>query len=68
MPYVVSAECIQCGVCVSGCAQGAISEGDSQSIIDPALCIECGTCAENCPTGAISFVEEKDAEKKPEAE
>jgi ferredoxin len=63
MPYVVSDECILCGACVVGCANGAIQEGDSKSVIDPSLCIECGTCAENCPSGAITFVEEKEVEK-----
>lgn len=60
MPYVVSDECILCGACVAGCANGAIREGDTKSVIDPNLCIECGTCADNCPSGAITFVEEKD--------
>ena len=59
MPYVVSAECIQCGACEAGCANGAIHEGETKSVIDYELCVECGTCAENCPVGAIIFVEEK---------
>ncbi len=58
MPYIVTAECLQCGACISGCEQQAISEGENQSHIDPKLCIECGTCEMNCPTQAIIFVEE----------
>jgi NAD-dependent dihydropyrimidine dehydrogenase PreA subunit len=65
MPYVVSDECILCGACVSGCANGAIREGDTKSVIDPSLCVECGTCADNCPSGAIAFVEEKDEHTTP---
>ncbi len=60
MPYVVTAECLQCGACISGCEQQAISEGENQSHIDPRLCIECGTCEMNCPTQAIIFVEESE--------
>ena len=62
MPYVVTDQCILCGACVSGCAQGAITEGETQSHIDVALCIECGTCEMNCPSEAIIFVEETEAE------
>jgi len=58
MPYVVTADCIQCGACVAGCEAGAIQEGETQSHIDPNLCIECGTCARNCPVEAILFVED----------
>jgi ferredoxin len=58
MPYVVTTACILCGACISGCESDAISEGESQAHIDPAICIECGTCASNCPSGAIEFVED----------
>jgi len=63
MPYVVTDKCILCGACVSGCEQDAITEGDTQSHIDPALCIECGTCEMNCPSEAIIFVEEEETGK-----
>ncbi len=62
MPYVVTSACIQCGACIAGCEQTAISEGDTQSHIDPRICIECGTCEMNCPSQAIIFVEEADLE------
>jgi ferredoxin len=60
MPYKVTDRCILCGACVAGCPTGAatITEGDTQSRIDPAVCIECGTCEANCPVGAIIFVDE----------
>lgn len=58
MPYIVTSACILCGACIAGCESDAITEGDSQAIIDPAICIECGTCASNCPSGAIEFVDD----------
>ncbi len=63
MPYVVTAECIQCGACASGCENNAITEGETQSHIDIKLCIECSTCEQNCPVQAIIFVEEADMPK-----
>jgi ferredoxin len=63
MPYVVTSECLLCGACISGCDSDAISEGETQAIIDIELCIECGTCKRNCPSEAIVFVE--DNEEKP---
>ncbi len=60
MPYMVTDDCILCGVCVAGCPTGAVSEGEVKSFIDIMICIECGTCAENCPSDAIVFIEEED--------
>jgi ferredoxin len=64
MPYVVTEDCILCGACVSGCESNAITEGDTQSVIDETLCIECGTCKMNCPSDAIIYVEEGEAVKQ----
>jgi ferredoxin len=64
MPYVVTSECIQCGACAAGCESNAITEGETQSIIDVTICIECGTCKLNCPSDAIIFVEEGEAVKQ----
>jgi len=61
MPYVITDACILCGACVSGCEAGAITEGETQSHINPELCVECGTCARNCPSEAVIFVEETGA-------
>jgi len=63
MPYVVTAECILCGACVSGCESNAITEGETQSHINVEMCIECSTCEQNCPVQAIIFVEDADMEK-----
>ena len=54
MAYVISDACISCGSCADSCPMGAISQGDSQYVIDANTCIDCGSCADACPTGAIS--------------
>lgn len=54
MAYVISDSCVSCGTCESECPVSAISQGDSQYVIDADACISCGTCAGVCPTGAIS--------------
>ena len=51
MAYVISDSC---GTCEGECPVSAISQGDSQYVIDADACISCGTCAGVCPTGAIS--------------
>jgi ferredoxin len=58
MSYVVGADCILCGACISGCEVGAVTEGEIRVIIDAELCVECGTCEANCPCRAISFEED----------
>jgi len=34
------------------CPEGAISQGATKYVIDPAKCTDCGTCASVCPTEA----------------
>ena len=54
MAMKISDECIMCGACTDTCPAGAISEGDTQYVIDPEVCLGCGACMGVCPMGAIS--------------
>ena len=54
MAYKISDDCISCGACAAGCPVEAISEGDTQFVIDAEKCIDCGACASGCPVDAIS--------------
>ena len=44
MAYVISDSCVSCGTCEPECPVGAISQGDSQFVIDAGSCVSCGTC------------------------
>ena len=54
MARVISDSCVSCGTLLFECPVGAISQGDSQYVIDADTCIDCGACEAACPTGAIS--------------
>ncbi len=53
MAYRITDSCISCGSCAEQCPVEAISQGDSQYVIDPDTCVSCGSCAEQCPMSAI---------------
>ncbi|MGN1322373.1 MAG: 4Fe-4S binding protein [Methanosphaera sp.] len=50
--YVITDNCIECGVCKAICPQNVIEEGSPYHIM-PDHCLDCGTCYENCPVNAI---------------
>ncbi len=52
MAYKIADNCIGCGACEGECPVGAISQGDTQYIIEASSCIDCGACAGVCPVGA----------------
>ncbi len=59
MSYKITDECISCGACEPECPVQAISEGETQYVIDPDKCVECvgyhesSKCAEICPVDAV---------------
>ena len=54
--FVISEECIQCGLCKNNCPQQVISEGKPYSISQK-NCLHCGICYEKCPVKAIKKIE-----------
>ena len=54
MAHKISDACVSCGACAAECPVEAISEGDTQYVIDESLCIDCGSCVDVCPVGAPS--------------
>lgn len=45
-------DCIQCGVCVKACREGALSMEDGRIVIDRDKCNNCARCVKSCPTDA----------------
>jgi ferredoxin len=54
MAHTISDECINCGACEPVCPVEAISQGQSQYVIDPEKCTDCGLCVDECPVEAIA--------------
>ena len=51
--YVITDDCVSCGICAGECPASAINEGADHYEIDQDACVSCGTCIDSCPNGAI---------------
>jgi ferredoxin len=58
MAYKITDDCISCGACEDECKNNAISEGETNFVINSGKCTECvgnhesPMCAEVCPVDA----------------
>lgn len=48
----VKEDCINCGVCVKACREGALTATEDGIAIDRDKCNNCGRCVKSCPTDA----------------
>lgn len=48
----VKEDCINCGVCVKACREGALTATEDGIAIDREKCNNCGRCVKSCPTDA----------------
>jgi MinD superfamily P-loop ATPase len=53
LPYIISTDCMGCGVCEFMCPSEAIVEAKNQLIILKHVCNGCGDCVPFCPVHAI---------------
>jgi MinD superfamily P-loop ATPase len=51
--YIISTDCMRCGVCEHMCPVEAIVEAKRQLIILKRVCNGCGVCVPYCPAQAI---------------
>ncbi|MGI6216386.1 MAG: 4Fe-4S binding protein [Coriobacteriales bacterium] len=52
-PYIITADCIGCGKCLTTCPQDCISSETVPFRIDQRHCLHCGNCFNDCPVGAV---------------
>lgn len=65
--HIDEALCTGCGLCVSPCAEGAITMVDGKAkVIREELCDGAGFCLGVCPTGALT-IEQREAPEFDEA-
>ena len=53
MTYMISSDCMNCGVCDFMCPLSAIREAPNQFVVRRQLCNGCGECVPYCPVRAI---------------
>ena len=51
--FIISTDCMRCGVCEHMCPVDAIQEAKRQLIILKRVCTGCGDCVPYCPVHAI---------------
>ena len=51
--YIISSDCMDCGVCEYMCPEAAIFEAKRQFVIRKDRCNGCGVCVPYCPARAI---------------
>jgi MinD superfamily P-loop ATPase len=51
--FMISSDCMHCGVCEFMCPQHAIREAPNQFVVRRQLCNGCGDCVPYCPVRAI---------------
>lgn len=47
--------CTLCGVCTKACRDGALTQTDSEILLDESKCTNCGRCAKACPFDAWKY-------------
>jgi len=47
--------CLSCGSCEAACQFGAISMGETCTVVDYYRCMGCGVCVSHCDAGALSL-------------
>lgn len=54
-PVINEPACNACGLCVTACVYGAITEADGKVVIDEDRCTRCGLCVTRCRLAAIDW-------------
>ena len=62
MPWVDTAKCTGCGICVQKCPVDVISMENEKAKISMDGCIRCGICHDVCPRQAVRHDSEKTLE------
>jgi len=67
MVHIDEDKCDGCGLCVPGCAEGALQIVDGKArLVSDVYCDGLGECLGECPQGAISIIEREAAAFSPE--